>query len=154
MKLDASNGENGEWSTSDIRGYVMAMIEFLKFSPSYELARLINAEQLSEVEWHEKLFALYDHGSKTELTTTIKDELIEDFQLVLKTYQEYGDVSNITSYNWWVQRGVHIYAAEHQAPCVRQISLLKKGNTLEDDFPSLLKNYAEVTRIKRDNQMR
>ena len=83
---------NKAWATIGIKAYVMLMLQFLRFSPSYDLANTIHKEQLSEETWHKRLIDLYEqekvNGKNVVLTDKEKAALIEDFQLVLKTYEE------------------------------------------------------------------
>jgi hypothetical protein len=69
-----------DWATKGIQGYVMLMLEYLRISPSYELARKAKMDKLTASEMK---------------------RLPKDFDLVLKTYDEYGDVSTIKFADWW-----------------------------------------------------
>jgi len=72
-----------DWGTKGIQGYVMLMLEYLRLSPSYELARKTRMGKLTAAE---------------------KKRLPKDFDLVLKTYDEYGDISTIQFADWWASK--------------------------------------------------
>jgi hypothetical protein len=60
--MRAAKKTNSDWSVVGIKGYVMLMIEILKYSPTYELAHRIDKEKLSEDEWQDALFSMYADG--------------------------------------------------------------------------------------------
>ena len=74
-----------EWSSIGIKSYLMLMLEFLRISPSYELARKDRNEGLSAED---------------------RLSLPSDYQEVLKTYDEFGDVRKIPFETWWTTTGI------------------------------------------------
>jgi len=114
-----------EWSTVGIKSYVMLMLEFMKLSPTYELARKANKEGLSKVE---------------------KKTLPKDFDQVLKTYDEFGDLSTITFNDWWKERGVYIYGTNFEKPKVRLIANVEQKESVEPAFHRALDHYFTVSR--------
>ena len=109
-----------DWATKGIQGYVMLMFEYLRLSPSYELAR---------------------KARTGKLTATQKRMLPDDFDLVLKTYDEYGDVSKISFANWWASTGINLYGSEYIKPQVRQIANIEKNEEYEPGFAKSLEQY-------------
>ena len=145
---------NKAWVTIGIKAYVMLMLQFLRFSPSYDLANTIHKEQLSEEEWHKRLIELYElekvNGKNVVLTDNDKAALIEDFQLVLKTYEEYGDISTVKFDEWWLERGFPIYAVDHNKPIVKEIAYIEKDVKFDESIITAIKQYSKV----RSNQGR
>ena len=54
-----------DWSTKGIKGYVMLMVEFLRISPSYELARQIRSEGFDKKTQNKLITQLYETKGKT-----------------------------------------------------------------------------------------
>ena len=48
------------WSTHGIKGYVMLMVEFLRISPCYELARQIRTQNLDKKIQNKLITQLYE----------------------------------------------------------------------------------------------
>ena len=109
-----------DWATKGIQGYVMLMFEYLRLSPTYELAR---------------------KARFGKLTAAQKRGLPDDFDLVLKTYDEYGDVSKISFVDWWAQTGINLYGSEYIKPQVRQIANIEKNEEYEPGFAKALEQY-------------
>jgi hypothetical protein len=109
-----------DWGTKGIQGYVMLMFEYLRLSPTYELAR---------------------KSRFGKLTAAQKRMLPDDFDLVLKTYDEYGDVSQISFANWWARTGINLYGSEFIKPQVRQIANIEKDEEYELGFAKALEQY-------------
>lgn len=85
------------------------LFEFLRLSPSYELARKARQEGLSQEE---------------------ADALPADFDQVLNTYDLLGDVQKILFGNWWRQRGLKAYGNPYSQPEVHKIKYLPGGADL------------------------
>lgn len=119
-----------EWSTKGIKGYVRLMIEFLRLSPSYELARKFRNGELSKAE--QKL-------------------LPGDFEQVLKTFDDYGNVSSLDFEDWWQKIGVYLYGTEFDKPQVRQIANIVQGESYEPGFARALEHYFHKLRPLEGN---
>ena len=119
-----------EWSSIGIKSYLMLMLEFLRISPSYELARKDRNEGLSAED---------------------RLSLPSDYQEVLKTYDEFGDVRKMPFETWWITTGIYIYGSEHEKPRVRKIATLEKDNGLDEGFQSALESYFSISRPKEGN---
>jgi hypothetical protein len=119
-----------DWATKGIQGYVMLMLEYLRLSPTYELARKARMGKLNAAE---------------------KKQLPADFDLVLKTYDEYGDVSTIKFADWWAHRGIHLYGSEYIKPQVRQIGRIEKDEEYEIGFSKALEQYFKTFRKHEGN---
>lgn len=114
-----------DWSTKGIRGYVMLMFEYLRISPTYELARKTRNRSITAAE---------------------KKLLPADFDLVLKTYDDYGDVSKITFADWWATVGINLYGTEYIKPQVRHIANIDKDEEYEPSFAKALEHYFKTHR--------
>ena len=119
------NKSKKDWATKGIQGYVMLMFEYLRISPSYELAR---------------------KARTGKLTAAQKWLLPDDFDLILKTYDEYGDVSKISFADWWASTGVNLYGSEYIKPQVRQIANIEKNEEYESGFSKALEQYFKTFR--------
>lgn len=119
-----------DWATKGIQGYVMLMLEYLRISPTYELARKTRTGKLTAAQ---------------------KRSLPDDFDLVLKTYDEYGDVSKISFANWWATTGINLYGSEYIKPQVRQIANIKKNEEYEPLFAKSLEYYFKNLRKQEGN---
>ncbi|QWD96251.1 hypothetical protein [Polynucleobacter sp. MG-6-Vaara-E2] len=119
-----------DWATKGIQGYVMLMLEYLRLSPSYELARKARMGKLTAAE---------------------KKHLPADFDLVLKTYDEYGDVATIQFADWWATTGIGLYGSEYIKPQVRQIGRMEKNEEFEPGFTKSLEQYFKTFRKHEGN---
>ena len=115
-----------EWSTVGIKGYVMLMLEFMRLSPTYEMARKARNEGLTKIE---------------------KKALPIDFEHVLATYDEFGDISALSFNEWWASKGIYIFGTEHEKPSVRQIANIEKGEKIDPAFHRALEHYFKVSRV-------
>lgn len=100
------------WHTRPTVAYQL-MFEFLRLSPSYELARLHRTTGLSSEQ---------------------KKALPADFSQVLKIYDRLGDVQTTLFRSWWLNRGLKAFGNPYSKPVVHEISALHAGKniTIED----------------------
>ncbi|MBU3615587.1 hypothetical protein ICN46_11865 [Polynucleobacter sp. Latsch14-2] len=119
-----------DWATRGIQGYVMLMLEYLRLSPTYELAR---------------------KARTGKLTAAQRKQLPPDFDLVLKTYDEYGDISTVKFSDWWATTGLALYGSEYIKPQVRQIANMERDEQYESGFSSSLERYFRTFREKEGN---
>lgn len=124
------NKSTKDWATKGIQGYVMLMLEYLRLSPTYELARKARA---------------------SKLTASQKHLLPDDFDLVLKTYDEFGDVSSINFADWWATTGIDLYGSDYIKPQVRQIANIEKDEEYESGFSRALEQYFKTFRQHEGN---
>lgn len=94
---DASGAE-GEWATK--RNFYMLWLEFLRLSPSYELARRYRMGELQD------------------------EALPADFDTVLAVYDDLGDVRHIGFQDWWRERGLRVFGYIGQRPDMKRIDTL------------------------------
>lgn len=78
----------------------------LLFSPSYELANKLRTGRLTRQQ---------------------KNQLPEDFDQVLNTYDLVGDVNNLVFSYWWLERGMKILGSPYQASDVEIIEHIDFG---------------------------
>lgn len=104
-KLRGSDFNEPGWSTRPTVGYEL-FFEFLRLSPSYELARKASEEGLTAEE---------------------KKSLPSDFREVQKTYAMLGNVQTTLYRQWWLSRGLRTFGNPHKRPAVHQIAELKGG---------------------------
>ena len=121
-----------KWTPGDIRAYVMLMVEYLRISPSYALAAEIKNAKFSQVKQRQLIADLYDSGSRKPLSSDVKDKLSEDFQSVLKTYDEFGDLINVSFDDWWNTRGIELFGLDQSVPKAHPVAKLKRGQGLDD----------------------
>ena len=139
-----------EWSTSGIKGFIMLMVEFLRISPSYELARQIRIKNLDKRTQSKLITELYEIDGK-KLTAAEKGSVIKDFESILKTYDEYGDISTMSFEQWWTARGIHIYGSPYKKPKVEQIARIEKDEQFEPLFIKSYEKYLTDTRQSEGN---
>lgn len=77
--------------------------QYLRFSPSYLLARKARASGLSAQE---------------------KKNLPKDFSKVLATYDLLGDVHNTVFRLWWLRNGYEVFGVPQEQPTVKAIALV------------------------------
>ena len=139
-----------DWSTRGIKGYVMLMVEFLRISPSYELARLIRTQGLDKKTQNKLITQLYEAEGK-KLSASDKHAVIAEFQLVLATYDEFGDVATMTFDAWWQARGIYIYGTPYSKPLVKQIARIEKNEDFEPLFYKPYEHYLTKIRALEGN---
>jgi hypothetical protein len=139
-----------DWSTKGIKGYVMLMVEFLRISPSYELARQIRSEVFDKKTQNKLITQLYETKGKT-LSAINKQALITEFQSVQSTYDEIGDISTMTFDDWWQARGIYIYGTPFSKPLVKQITRIEKDEAFEPLFYKPYEQYLTKIRSSEGN---
>jgi hypothetical protein len=126
-KLRPADFNQPDWHTRPTVAYEL-MFEYLRLSPSYELARKANQEGLTEED---------------------KKKLPTDFEKVLKTYDLLGDVQKILFRFWWIERGLKVFGNPYKKPKVHLITDIKVGKELvAKDVQIDLDGYLEGTRIE------
>lgn len=97
------------------------MFEFLRLSPTYELARRDAKGLLSEEE---------------------RQRLPSDFDQVVSTYKLLGNVQPILFRQWWIKRGLRAFGNPHDKPKTHVIANLKAGVDAEiEDVAENLTGY-------------
>lgn len=103
------------------------MFEFLRLSPSYELAHKHRTKGLNQRE---------------------TAALPKDFDQVLKTYDLLGDVSTDFFRSWWLKRGLQVFGNPYKKPRVHSIGVLSAGKTVElSEMASPITRYLNNERI-------
>lgn len=139
-----------DWSTKGIQGYVMLMVEFLRISPSYALAHDIRTKKISPAKQAALILKLYTDGDKP-LSKPAQQAAMKDFERVLATYDEYGDIFTCTFEAWWANRGLALYGSPHSKPLVKKIAGISKGETYEPLFGRALEHYFDKQRASEGN---
>ncbi len=132
-----------KWSTLGIKKYALLLLEFLRISPSYALAHQIRNQSISPAKQKAMVLDLYRNDSKP-LTKSQSQVLLKDFAKVLKTYDDFGDVTTIDFDNWWTSRGIHVFGSPYDKPMPIKIAGIGKQETYEPQFEKALKHYFEV----------
>lgn len=101
--LRSSDFSRQGWHTKPTSAY-MLMFEFLRLSPSYELARVHRTTGLSKEQ---------------------KKTLPTDFKQVLATYDRLGDVRTALFRGWWLNRGLPAFGNPYSKPIVHKIASLR-----------------------------
>lgn len=97
------------WHSQPTAAYQL-MFEFLRVSPSYELARKARTSVLSDEE---------------------KAALPDDFEQVLSTYDLIGDVNCVLFRMWWLKRGLKVFGNPYSKPDVHEISFMPAGADMD-----------------------
>jgi len=139
-----------DWSTKGIKGYVMLMVEFLRISPSYELARQIRSKGLDKKTQNKLITQLYEVEGKT-LSAIDKQDVITGFQAVLATYDQFGDISTQSFDDWWQAQGIYIYGTPFSKPLVKQITRINKDEDFEPLFYKPYEQYLTKIRSSEGN---
>ncbi len=104
----------------------MLMFEFLRLSPSYELARVHRTTGLSKEQ---------------------KKTLPTDFKQVLATYDRLGDVRTTLFRSWWLKRGLLAFGNPYSKPIVHKISSLRPNQDMTlSDVSNELNQFLNDTR--------
>lgn len=124
------------------------MVEFLRLSPSYALAREAVLEGLNQTQIEQKLFAMYE-TAETKISAATKAELLKDFELVQKTYIEFGDVYTMNFDDWWLKTGADLFGFDYERPRITKIAQLAKDETYSETPATLLDAYLKNDRVKQ-----
>ena len=112
----------------------MFFYNFLRFSPSYNLARKAHLKGLSSSE---------------------KKSLPEDFKKVLETYELLGDVHKTLFRYWWQRNGYEVFGMPYELPVVKLVSVIdgsKESNKIyENQVAQFLK--IEESRIPKASSL-
>jgi hypothetical protein len=100
-----SDFSSPDWYAQPTVGYQL-MFEFLRLSPSYEMARKAAAEGLSSAD---------------------KLSLPSDFESVQQMYERCGDVQRTLFREWWLDRGLRLFGNPHNKPTVQEVGWLEQG---------------------------
>lgn len=118
--LRGSDFSKQDWHVVPTAGFQL-MFEFLRLSPSYELARKHRTKGLNQRE---------------------TASLPADFDQVLKTYDLLGDVSTEFFRSWWLKRGLEVFGNPYKKPRVHCIGVLNAGKTIElNEMASPITSY-------------
>jgi hypothetical protein len=139
-----------DWSTKGIQGYVMLMLEFLRISPSYALAHEIRTKKIAPSKQAPLIIKLYRDTDKP-LTKQAERDVIKDFDRVLSTYDEYGDIFQCSFDEWWASRGLAIYGSPYNKPIVKKIAGMSQGEEYEPLFGRALEHYFHKQRAGEGN---
>jgi hypothetical protein len=130
-----------DWSTSGIRGYVLLLFEFLRISPSYALAQALNAKRITLAQAHDKLINGYKAEAGGRLKAAVKKSVLADFEKVIRTYKEFGDVYSTDFDTWWVKRGADIFGYDHAQPKVIQLARLGNAGADDNTIAAMVESY-------------
>ncbi len=119
----------------------MLMVEFLRLSPSYTLAGQLLASDLSEAQQIQRVADLYRMDS-TDLLPS--DALWADFQTVLKTYQEFGDVVARDFDTWWREIGLDLFGADEPRPQVSVLARTGGDNSSPAEITKRISSFAQL----------
>ena len=139
-----------DWSTKGIQGYVMLMVEFLRISPSYALAHDIRTKKIALSKQAPLILKLYRDAEKP-LSKQTERNVIKDFERVLSTYDEYGDIFQCSFDKWWAIRGLAIYGSPYNKPIVKKIAGISQGELYEPLFGQALEHYFNKQRASEGN---
>ena len=119
-ELRGSDFSKPGWHLEPTAGFEL-MIEYLRVSPSYELARKHNMEGLAP---QEKLI------------------LPKDFEDVLKTYELFGDLRTTLFRQWWLKNGFRVFGSNLKKPQVGVLGFAMAGKDMHSlDLTSSIDEY-------------
>lgn len=95
--------------------------EFLRLSPSYQLARRVRSGE--------------------PLSAKDKERLPADFARVLEVYDDFGDVQRALFRPWWLRRGLTLMGRTGEPPSVQQLGVLSATSTQVSEL--LQKNMSD-----------
>ena len=123
--LRGSDFSRQDWHVAPTAGFQL-MFEFLRLSPSYELARKHRTKGLTQREIA---------------------SLPADFDQVLKTYELLGDVSTEFFRSWWLRRGLQVFGNPYKKPRVHCIGVLNAGKIIDlSEITSPIVSYLDNER--------
>lgn len=93
------------WHTEPTAAYQL-MFEFLRLSPTYELARKARTKGLTKAE---------------------QAGVPSDFDAVLSIYDLVGDVNEVIFRQWWLSRGLKVFGNPYTKPKLRELAILQNG---------------------------
>ncbi len=134
------NRPERKWAPGEIRAYAMLMVEFLRLSPSYTLAGQLLASDLSEAQQIQRVTDLYRMDAADPMPS---DALWEGFQAVLKTYQEFGDVTSRDFETWWREIGLDLFGADEPRPQVSVLARIGGDNTSPVEITKRISGFAQ-----------
>jgi len=120
---------SGLWATKV--SFYMLWFEYLALSPSYELARQYRAGKLSAKD---------------------EESLPVDFDLVLATYDDFGDVQRKSFLPWWRERGMSLCAFQGAKPRVSTVAALKHSPSKAPDPIPNIHNYVDEKWVSEGSQ--
>lgn len=126
-----------------VKKYAVLLLEFLRISPSYALAHLIRSKSIDVTKQKKLILGLYNQKG-LRLNKTQEQEIFNGFDKVLKTYDEFGDVTTIDIEDWWASRGIHIFGSPYEKPIPVKIAGISKRESYEPLFEKALRNYFDV----------
>jgi hypothetical protein len=103
--ITGSDFSQAGWHSEPTAAYQM-MFEFLRLSPSYELARLERTKGLSNAA---------------------RRRVPKDFDKVLATYDLIGDVGHVLFRDWWLSKGLKVFGKPYSKPDLHEIAVFAKG---------------------------
>lgn len=132
--------------------YAFAMFQYLKVSPSYALADRFEKQMTPDAQRHSAILALYANSNNEPLTADQEQGLIVQFQKVLQTRKDFGDLKGKKFKHWWESNGARTFDMEHELPRVRLVSKLSKGAMPDaDKFVVELVSFLAYDRNNENN---
>ena len=124
--LRGSDFSTEGWHSEPTAAYQL-MFEFLRVSPSYELAR----------------------KSRTlGLTKADQALLPRDFPDVLRTYDLIGDVNCLLFRQWWLKNGLQVFGNPYTKPKLHEIAMFRNGEET-DSLSVTSKLKSEFTELRQ-----
>lgn len=147
MKLRRNN--------SQIKGIAKMQFEFLRISPSYELANQIlkNNKEIDLEQLAKLVTDLYKPKKTYELEKSEKSEVLKEFLKVIELRTMLGDLTNVNFDDWWKSIGGWYYGFDHAEPSVELISIFERNQISfeKQDLIHRLTNYVDEKRKSEGN---
>ena len=119
----------------------MLMVEYLRLSPSYALAGEILDGRLSGSRKQCRIIDLYQRGSRTPLSEQAQDQVLKDFDSVIQTRRDFGDLVHVTFDDWWHNTGIEHFGLDHAPPRAHAVSMLAAGTELDRSVTQDIHNH-------------
>jgi hypothetical protein len=151
MDKNAPKRQVNTRQASTTKLYAFAMFQYLKVSPSYDLANKFEKGEISKEQRASEILGLYANSNEEPRTDKQHQELMVQFQKVVQTRKEFGDLKGLAFKDWWERNGARIFDMEHELPRVRLVSKLIKGAVPDaNEFVAQLMHYLAYER-KNEN---
>lgn len=148
MQDTANNPKNQPVRKRKVAGYLakyaMLMIELMRLSPSYKLAHLYKVSGWSIAELHEQVIALYEKASSEPISAKDKATLLQDFEQVLKNYEEFGDIYSIDFDAWLEIHGERLFGFASTG--VKALAQLDENEYVTNEINRILDRYLQAGR--------
>ena len=139
---------NSRWNHSRNKSIAKIQFQFLRISPSYELANRILNEGLSgSAQLVELIDGLY-RPERGELSQKELLEVVRSFMKVIELRTIFGDLNTISFDDWWKSVGGWYYGYEQAEQAIRVITSFAQNHSNIDE-QSLLAAFRDFSEMRQ-----